>query len=166
MGWVGFVRELQTGLGEEEVMSWQPVDEAEITSEVTRGMLHVGGDMLITTDEEAEQLTCFYLPDEYRICKRVDDDQEIDHTKIYFLIGKWKYDPARRLENKAGSEPVTDKQRKYMLDLMRSHPSEFAELMVIIRMCWGIWFDEWTKADAMFVINALALPKRKLGSGQ
>ncbi len=134
---------------------WQPVEEAEINGEVTRGLLNVYDDLLITVDEEAEQRTYFHLPGEYRICKRVDGEQEIDHTKIYFLIGKWKYDPARRMENKAGSEPVTDKQRKYMLDLMRSRPSEFAELMVIIKMCWGVWFDEWTKADAMFVINAL-----------
>lgn len=85
-----------------------------------------------------------------RIKIEVDTD-----SKLYALIRKWHYNPFRRFENIAGQEAATEKQRVFILYLAGRHDPEFWELSELINQVWGISGDEWTKADAMFVINAL-----------
>jgi len=76
--------------------------------------------------------------------------------QIEELAKKWGYDPKRRTENKAGNEPITDKQFRFILYLWEQHPTEGNELIQLITGTWDIEdMENWTKADGMFVIKKL-----------
>lgn len=134
---------------------WEAIDDTEIHSEVSNGSISVCDDLLIVVDDETESRIYFYLPEEYRICRRTNKDLGYGSIEFYALIAKWGYNPLRRNENIAGDEPCTDKQRRYIQALAVAQPQAFNELSEILFVCWGVYFDAWTKADAMFVINSL-----------
>lgn len=72
---------------------------------------------------------------------------------VKLLEIKYKYSAERRYENRAGFEPMTVKQKKYIERICPLDTLE--ELTRLIGAYWGIGFDEWRKADAMFAIGAM-----------
>lgn len=85
--------------------------------------------------------------------------------RVIALMCKWKYAPARRLENRAVQEAATEKQMQYIRDLTIAHPEAVAEMSEMLQLAWRIGPDEWSKADAMFIIATLAPPKKKKRGG-
>jgi len=72
------------------------------------------------------------------------------------IAEKWNYKTERRYENKAGYEPITEKQMNYIRNLAAQKPEPFSELDKLISGYWNVSdISEWTKADGMFVINSL-----------
>lgn len=79
-----------------------------------------------------------------------------DTAKIARLVHKWKYRARRRWENRGGTDPLTDKQRAYIEFLQTRQPERASELIELINGYWQLsGFEEWRKADGMFVIGCL-----------
>ncbi len=81
--------------------------------------------------------------------------------RLVELMCKWQYTPARRFENIAVHEPATTKQMRYISDLTQSNTEAVAEIAEMLQLAWRIGPDQWTKADAMFLIGALCQSTRK-----
>ena len=75
--------------------------------------------------------------------------------KLQALAEKYGYDPRRRYENKAGSKLMSSAQRSCIVGEMAHRHKACGELWVLINRAWDMGCDQWTSADAMFIINAL-----------
>jgi hypothetical protein len=78
-----------------------------------------------------------------------------DTKRLMDLMVKWHYEPHRRFSTKAATEPATDNQYGFISVLGYRHADKLDELTELIRLAWGLEPNEWTKADAQYIIKTL-----------
>ena len=71
------------------------------------------------------------------------------------------YHPDRRYENRAGYEAITPAQKGYILRLGEQYADLNTALTQLIHGYWGLFrLEQWSKADAMFVLARLLEMKK------
>jgi len=75
--------------------------------------------------------------------------------KLKDLVDKYGYEPRRRYENVAGSKPMSSAQTTLIIEEAAHRYLVYRDLLKLIRGVWEMDADDWTSADAMFIINVL-----------
>lgn len=78
-----------------------------------------------------------------------------DVKRLMDLMVKWHYEPHRRFGTKAVQEAATDNQYGYISVLGYKSADKLDELTEMIRLAWQLEPNQWTKADAQYIIKTL-----------
>lgn len=75
--------------------------------------------------------------------------------RLMELMVRWHYMPAKRFENPAAAAPAMEKQLAYITKLAQWNGDAIADISELLKLAWGASADQWTVADATFIIGAL-----------